>query len=314
LHQQGIYKAPTGSGKTVSVCGLIWETRPQRSIILVDRINLVDQWISSISEHIGIPRDEIGRIGEGGWTEGRITVATVQTIHKNIKRLRREGWFEQFSLMCLDECHHVTADTFLEVVQEFPARVRLGCSATPDKTGIFEVALNTLGEVFYETTHEELRELGILVEPEVRVVATGFRFAYWGDHKADKKGHCQKPGCKTRKPFHGHRNNYNDLKAALVTDEDRAWDIGCEIARDYDNNHQVVITDQTTQIEHLAGLLRVEWPYMNVYTLIGKQTGKQKERLIDELTCMFQSCAASSGRECRSATTSLASRCTCHPS
>src|SRR4051812_19084900 len=32
-HQQLIYKAPTGSGKTVTVCGAIWEMSPQRSII-----------------------------------------------------------------------------------------------------------------------------------------------------------------------------------------------------------------------------------------------------------------------------------------
>ena len=115
-HQQLIYKAPTGSGKTVTVCGAIWEMSPQWSIILVDRINLVDQWMDRIEEHVGIPRNEIGSIGDMSWSEGRITVATVQTLHRYIKQLREEDWFKQWSFVCLDECHHVTARTYLELV------------------------------------------------------------------------------------------------------------------------------------------------------------------------------------------------------
>lgn len=290
-HRQGIYKAPTGSGKTVTAVGLIWDLLPEKSIILVDRINLVDQWVNRIAEHAGIPKDEIGTIGEGKWTEGRITVATVQSLHRHRKRLQDEGWFDQWSVMCLDECHHVTAETLIELVQMFPARYRFGMSATPDKTGVFEIALNVLGEVFYETTHEELRELGILVEPEVKVVPTPFSFTYWGDHKADKKGNCDKPGCKNRQPFHRHRNNYADLKSKLVNDETRNRLILDNIAYYYQIGEvQLVITDQTSQIEALIQ----EWdaghghfvPPEHVHILTGKQKRKKREQIITEVETM----------------------------
>lgn len=287
-HRQGIYKAPTGSGKTVSALGVIWELHPRRSIVLVDRINLVDQWKSRIVEHTGLRPDQIGVIGDGEWSEGVITIATVQTLHRHIKRLRREGWFDLWDLVCLDECHHVTAETLLELIQCFPARYRFGMSATPDKTGLFEIALNALGEVFYETTHEELRRLGLLVEPEVTVVPTEFTFVYWRDHKADKKGNCEKPDCKLRKPFHGHRNNYAQLKDALVTDAERNIMILDQIARGYQTGAvQLVITDQTKHIDYLME----EWnathgqfvPEDHVHVLTGKQKRKKREAIIAEI-------------------------------
>lgn len=287
-HRQGIYKAPTGSGKTVTAIGFIWERMPERSIILVDRINLVDQWIDRIEQHMGIPREEIGRIGEGEWTEGRVTVATVQTLHRHRKRLQDEGWFYKWSVMILDECHHVTAQTLLELVQMFPARFRLGMSATPDKTGIFEIALNALGEVFYETTHDELRRLGLLVEPEVRVVQTGFDFTYWPDHTADKKGNCDKPGCKSRVPYHRHRNNYMQLKSALVNDHDRNMLVMNNIAEGYQQGAvQLVITDQTTHIEAMMQEFVASYgawiPEDHVHVLIGKQKGKKRQQIINTI-------------------------------
>lgn len=279
-HQQGIYKAPAGSGKTVTACGFIWETSPMMSLILVDRINLVDQWINRISTHIGIPREEVGRIGEGIWTEGRITVATVQTLYRRRQELEDSGWFDLFDVVILDECHHVTAETFMSLVQQFRARYRLGMSATPDKTGIFDLALNTLGEVFFETTQEELRGLGILVEPHVEVIPTLFEFAYWGDHKATKNGDCDKPKCKNKEPHHKHRNNYAQLKQALVADRDRNQLIIDSIA-DNRGHVQLVVTDQTTQIEHLLALIPEDWPADRIFTLTGRDKGKKRAAIIN---------------------------------
>lgn len=285
-HQQGIYKSPTGSGKTVTIIGFVWEKCPEKTLILVDRINLVDQWAKRFVEHMGVHRSDIGTIGEGNWTEKRITIATVQTLYRHYDKLRKSGWFKQWDCVVLDECHHVTAETFMTLMQEFWAKFLIGVSATPDKTGVFELALNTLGEVFYETTQEELRELGILVEPEIHLVPTNFEFTYWGDHKADRKGNCQKPDCNSRKPFHGHRNNYMDLKAALIEDEDRNWEICLKIAEDYNEHVQLVITDQTRQVEAIKSWLDVEWPYMhdNIHVLVGKMSRKKKDEVIEFVT------------------------------
>ena len=43
-HQQGMYEAPTGSGKTVTCIGFIRHKRPKRTLILVDKLDLLNQW------------------------------------------------------------------------------------------------------------------------------------------------------------------------------------------------------------------------------------------------------------------------------
>ena len=43
-HQQGMYEAPTGSGKTVTCIGFIKAKRPRRTLILVDKLDLLNQW------------------------------------------------------------------------------------------------------------------------------------------------------------------------------------------------------------------------------------------------------------------------------
>jgi superfamily II DNA or RNA helicase len=301
-HRQGIYKSPTGSGKTVAALGMIWKLRPARSLILVDRIHLVDQWINRTVEHFGRAGcaidTHIGRIGEGRWSEGRITIATVQTLHSQADELEELGWFASWDVMILDESHHATAVTFQDLIQRFPARYRLGMSATPDKTGLFELAQNALGEVFYETTQAELRKLGLLVEPEIQVVPTNFTFPYWGDHRADKRGDCQKLGCKSLKPFHRHRNNYGDLKATLVSDDERNELIVKTVVENRDRI-QLIITDQTTQIAALHERLDQRQAELGcpIYILTGRQSGKQRAEIIkqietDMLPCVILSTIA----------------------
>ena len=281
-HQQGIYKAPAGSGKTVTSLGFIWEKRPMMTLVLVDRVNLIDQWVNRTEEHVGIERTEIGRIGEGSWTEGRITIATVQTLHRRKQELLDSGWFDLWDVVILDECHHVTADTFMGLIQLFSARYRFGMSATPDKTGIFELALNSLGEMIFETTQEELRGLGVLIEPHVEVVPTDLEFVYWGDHKATKNGECDKPGCKLKTPYHKHRNNYAQLKQALVSDLNRNQLI-IDTISDNLGHVQLVITDQTTQINDLLELVPDDWPMERIFTLTGKDAGKKRAAIIESI-------------------------------
>lgn len=281
-HRQGIYKAPTGSGKTATVCGLLWELHPQRALILVDRINLVSQWANAISQHIG-DGFKVGQIGEGKWSEGRITVATIQTLWAKRHELGQD-WFESFDAMVLDECHHVTAETYYYLVSRFSARYLLGVSATPDKTGEFELAQAVLGPVVYEDDHTEMREQGILIRPEIRCLYTSFDFPYYGDHYADQYGECEKPGCRLQKPGHGHRNNYAQMLAALVIDENRNGLI-CEILKKEAEHTALVATDRTTHIDALLEVIKHDgWLDMdNVYVLTGGQKGVERDRILSKL-------------------------------
>ena len=57
--------------------------RRQPALVVVHTKELLDQWIDRIGTFLGIPADEVGRIGGGKMKVGdKITVALVQSLYK----------------------------------------------------------------------------------------------------------------------------------------------------------------------------------------------------------------------------------------
>lgn len=289
-NQQGMYRAPTGSGKTATICGLLWETHPQFALIVVDRTPLLHQWVKALQDRMGLAADDIGTIGEGKWSTGRVTVATVQSVSRKWDEPRVQSLLRRQSVIVLDECHHATADTYRRVLDSSTARYRLGVSATPDKTGEFDLARLTLGPIFYTDDDEELREAGVLMKPHVEVVHTPFNKPFWGDHRAqrDKRTgeveECEVPGCrKSGKVPHGHRNNYQQIKSQLIADRERNEIIANKI-RENLGRCQVVISNEINQLDAIWKTLHdlgVKYPYY--YTLTGKTKAKDKREIFEQL-------------------------------
>jgi superfamily II DNA or RNA helicase len=286
-HQQGIYEAPTGSGKTTVGCAVIWRTRPRLAHILVDKIELLYQWRDMLIRHAGVPEDMIGIIGDGKWEERRITIATVQTLRK---RKPEQSFFDAVDLMWLDECHHVTSDSLQELVQRYRARIRVGTSATPDRQDMrFNVALDILGDVFYADSEDELREAGIITAPKVFRIRTNFKYDYWGDHRSDRQGHCQKPGCRLTSQ-HSHKNNYQKLLGSLETNRARnGLVVSCLLAQVKSGPHvHLVISDHVEHLkellkayEHISASLNGDRP--PVYFLTGKTPRAERKAILAAL-------------------------------
>ena len=289
-HQQGMYEAPTGSGKTVTCIGFIINRKPKKTIILVDQIGLLHQWRSELALWLGLNIDDIGQIGDGKWNEGaRVTVATVQTIRSKIPD---DEWFEQWDCVILDECHHVTADTIQAIVGAFHAKYRFGVSATADrKDDKFEFALHVLGEVFHQDNEVELRNAGVLMRPRVKVIRTKFDHAFWPDHNSDEDDDkCLVPGCKlSGKRPHSHRNNFQNVKTALVEDADRnflitetIWDEVLSGA-----HHHLIVSDEIRQLDALYTTLLGHHSHTEglpaVFVMTGKVKGKRREEIKAEI-------------------------------
>jgi superfamily II DNA or RNA helicase len=249
--QEGIVEAPAGSGKTVMVLEAVRRARQRHNLIIVNEIGIAEQWLEEAHDFLG-PDFGYGLVGGGQWTEGRLTIATVQTLYARREDLSRE-WKDRWGFVVLDECHHQTAATFIEVMQMFPALIRGGTSATPDKTGDFDFAQAVLGDVIFRVTRQELREEGILMRPTIRVVDTEFSYPYYGTHDATRAHdyECLKPGCNlSGKRRHGHRNNYSSMLKALVEDEDRNLLIASNIFSRR-GHRQIVVSKQTNQLNHI---------------------------------------------------------------
>lgn len=276
-HEEGIAEAPAGSGKTVGVLEVIRRARERCNLVIVNEIGIARQWIEDEAMRWLGPDYGYGLIGGGDWSESRLTVATLQTLYARMQDLDESRWWERWGLVCLDECHHQTARTFLEVMQRFPARLRFGVSATPDKTGEFQVAMGVLGDVIHRTTRHELRDHGILMKPTIEVIDTDFYHDYWPDHSVNAFEFCEVPHCPKNGKRHGHRNNYQKCLAALVADQKRNDLIASKIIQ-YSDRRQIVVSKQTKQLQFIRDALTRAGFKGEIVWLVGDTTEEQRRQ------------------------------------
>jgi len=253
--QQGIYKAPAGSGKTVTMLGLI-QTLATPSLVIVNTKDILWQWQKRAREFLGADYP-VGQIGDGIFeVSDYLTIATAQTLHSRFDNLEAAGFFDdEFGLVCLDECHHATADTYNRVLDRFSARYRLGVSATPDKTGDFALATRVLGPIIHETKPADVTTL---MHPEVIRVPTKFGYGF--------------RGTKSR----WQRSNYPQMIDALIRDRDRNMLIVDNVLAN-EGHHQLLVSKR---LEHLTILedMILEAGFLDpVHTLTGQDDNESRQ-------------------------------------
>jgi hypothetical protein len=128
--------APTGTGKTIIALFMI-SLRKYRTLILVHRSTLIEQWITSLCEYIPeIGKKDIGVLGGGRKKlKGTIDIAMLQSI-ANIDELEEKT--KGYDFLIIDECHRVPTVTFEPVLKTINARYVLGLTATPQRKDRFE--------------------------------------------------------------------------------------------------------------------------------------------------------------------------------
>ena len=153
--------APCGAGKTIMTGSLIkkFAERGKRVIFFVHRQELIEQTSKTFAE-LGI---EHGIIAAGQKsTENKsdyklVQIASVQTL------VRRINSIPEPELLVCDECHHILAKSYLEILEKFNNALLLGVTATPQRMG----GVN-LGDVFTAMVQapstKELIKLGNLTQ------------------------------------------------------------------------------------------------------------------------------------------------------
>ncbi|WP_232461932.1 TOTE conflict system archaeo-eukaryotic primase domain-containing protein [Burkholderia ubonensis] len=127
-HDTGILHAPTAFGKTVTAAALIAQ-RGVNTLVLVHRRELLDQWRERLQSFLGLDPRAIGTIGGGkSKATGQIDVAMLQSVAPDGTRGELLRCYGQ---VIVDECHHVSADSFEAVLKAVQARYVLGLTATP---------------------------------------------------------------------------------------------------------------------------------------------------------------------------------------
>jgi superfamily II DNA or RNA helicase len=245
---QGIYKAPAGSGKTVTILATIRQLGC-KSLVIVNTKDIVWQWQERAAQFLGEDYP-VGQIGDGIFdVSPYLTIATAQTLHSRFDELEEDGFFDEFSFVCLDECHHATAETYNRILDRFSARYRVGVSATPDKTGNFALSTLVLGPVIHETKPAAVTTL---MRPEVIRIPTKFGFGF-----RPTKSQWQ-------------RSNYPQMIQALVTNPERNALIA-RIIKEEESHHGLAISKRLEHLDILEALLYD----MNFDGHILKLTGKE---------------------------------------
>lgn len=128
----GVVVAMTGWGKTVLGYHAAY-TIQRKTIVITTKEDIYEQWLKGAEKFLGLKPHEIGEIrGDKCQVIGtKFCVALIQSMSKEDKY---PDWITKgFGLVIFDETHRVAATQFSAVADLFPARMRLGLSATPER-------------------------------------------------------------------------------------------------------------------------------------------------------------------------------------
>lgn len=151
----GILQAGCGTGKTVMSLEIA-RRLGQGILVLVHREFLMEQWQKEIKRFlpeakVGIWRDKTYATGK----ECDFVIAMVQSVTS--KRQYPKDLYESFGLVICDEAHRYAAPIWQEAIVKFPAKYRLGLTATPNrKDGLQEVFKKHIGRIAYQIEGEAL--------------------------------------------------------------------------------------------------------------------------------------------------------------
>jgi hypothetical protein len=127
-NDEAVLCAPTAFGKTVVAAKLSAE-RGVNTLIFVHRQQLLEQWRARLAVFLDLPANAIGQVvGGKDIRTGVIDVALLQS-------LQRKGDVKdcvaEYGHVIADECHHLTAFSFEQVMRQVKAKYIVGLTATP---------------------------------------------------------------------------------------------------------------------------------------------------------------------------------------
>ncbi len=257
--ENGLLVAPPGSGKTIIGIDIITKLN-QPALILVHKKQIFNQWLERIESFAGIPKREIGQFVASKKQVGKkITVAMVQTLNKleNIKELENK-----FGVVIVDECHHMPAKMFRNVITKLNPFYLYGFTATPERKNNDEkLIFFYLGEILHTIEKDAQGEIGngnLDNPPEVFIKETELDV-----------------------PFKVKTDNVQLLYRILTFDSNRNKQIAEDIKKETEKGLKcLVLTERKEHIEVLNYYLKKE---CETIELSGDLTEKQRKEKIKQI-------------------------------
>jgi superfamily II DNA or RNA helicase len=177
-HKSGVIVKPCGSGKTTTALEAIAEIG-QPALWITHTKDLLNQSKNQAKKLLNLKDNEVGVINAGEFKVGsHITFATVQTLaRRDLAEIAGK-----FGVVVIDECHkvfknHTSTAQFYSVISQFPARYRIGLTASEYRSdGLISTMFTTIGPKIFEVTQEDLIKSGNVITPTVEFVNTSLTY------------------------------------------------------------------------------------------------------------------------------------------
>ena len=136
----------------------------QKTLVVTHTTNLRNQWEKEVQKCFGI---QAGRIGSGQLNlDAPICVGNIQTLYRRMDDIK-----QLFGTVILDEMHHVSSPTFTRIIDEMPARYKIGLTGTLErKDGRHVVFRDYFGHNVMKPPKENY------LIPKVHIIKSDIRF------------------------------------------------------------------------------------------------------------------------------------------
>ncbi len=262
LHDNGVLSASTAFGKTVVAAYLIAQ-RKVNTLIVVHRRQLLDQWVETLKKFLETPSKEIGQVGGGKRiVTGAIDVAMVQSL---CQKGTVDDMVAKYGHIIIDECHHISAVSFEQVIRQSKAKFITGLSATVQrKDGHHPIIFMQCGPIRYRTNDRSQAEAQPF-DHKVIVRPTGFAVPAQLQNLATL--------------------TFQDTYDLLVQNETRTRLIVDDvIAAIRAKRYPVLLTERREHLDALVALLSEH--IQNVIVMTGGMGRKQRQALKDKTAAL----------------------------
>jgi superfamily II DNA or RNA helicase len=243
----GMVEIGTGGGKTVIYSEIIRKLN-MKTLIIVNRRELLRQVKKEIEEQLNV---EVGIIGDGECILKQITVATIQSLSKDLKKFKEYLRSIRFSIM--DEAQYVGSRTYWKLAHQLVnTEFRLAGSGTcrrSDGNDLYLQAVN--GEIIFNKPAIELVAEGILMEPELFF----FKDYITKDAIKEQLSKIKKEG------LINETDKYNEVYRVLITQNAIRNDLVIKLVKDNKNKKVLVLTKAIEHGQALSTALGCDFIY-----------------------------------------------------
>ena len=269
-NSNGVLSATTAFGKTVTAIGLIAK-HGVNTLVLVHTKALLDQWVKALEQFLTIdtipeenerkrkrrkPLSPIGTLSStGNKLHGIIDIALMQSC---ISDNEVKTFVKEYGMVIADECHHVSAVNFEQILKTVNARYVYGLTATPiRKDGHQPIIFMQCGPIRYSA------------DAKAQMLSQSFE-------------RLLVPRFTPFRPIVGSNLSYTKVAQQLAEDEYRNLFIVKDVIEVLkEGRSPIILTSRTSHVSILAELLKPHCP--NVITLIGSESTKDKRQKMEHL-------------------------------